>query len=332
MSGKEVRWLNRSRQFGKVKGTEDVMSDPQNNHATNSSQNGTENKRQVSSILDLLNPDDPLQKEMEKMLAKDPSFKKAVENVASETKEHRPKRAHVAQEPTPNDPYSDSHQLLSLQKENERLQERVEELEHIVEMTTNQSDEIWQEQQREYEAMLEEKSEIIRSLYQKIQKYKDKYAAAKSAMAEHEEISSQMPDISGDNPLAIRQELAAMRDQIERDRMQLREDEHALEEQMRQMEISMSKERVELARQKNEIQRMYQELQREIDQADRDGNLRERLAQIQQNSRPDSHPGGSGFQPRRAMPTQQSLPEQNQQANKPRPKSGFFGRMFGNDG
>ncbi len=195
----------------------------------------------------------------------------------------------------------------------------------MLDATTNQTEQVWAEQQKEYEALLEEKSEVIRSLYQKIQDLRDS-SSGKS--------SYQIDEKGSDNPMVVREELKAMKKQLERERRQLREDEKTLEEQMKEMELAMSRERVELARQKNEIQRMYQDLHYELEQATRDGGLRERLMHLQQERHHDApqHPA-SGFQPRRAIPTQQALPNPNGNAQQNPPKeggSGLFKKFFGN--
>src|SRR5262249_56612934 len=84
------------------------------------------------------------------------------------------------------------------------------------------------ERKREYEALLEEKSEVIRSLHQKLQEYQERPTAVAPKEAE----------------------LVALSEQLEQDRRQLQEDEESLMQQMRQMEMTMSRERAELARQR----------------------------------------------------------------------------------
>jgi myosin heavy subunit len=120
-----------------------------------------------------------------------------------------------------------------------------------------QRSENWPERQKEYEALLDEKSEVIRSLHLKIQELQN--AGAVTDLTESQLLKKDMED----------------------QRRQLEEDEESLMQQMRQMEMAMSKDRAELARQRNEIQRLHSELNHEIEVASRDPGLRERLIALQ---------------------------------------------------
>ena len=59
-----------------------------------------------------------------------------------------------------------------LRGENAELRARLEELEQALQ-TPESSEETWAERQKEYEALLEEKSEVIRSLHMKIQELQE---------------------------------------------------------------------------------------------------------------------------------------------------------------
>jgi hypothetical protein len=213
-----------------------------------------------------------------------------------------------------------------LRAENADLRARVEELERQLAAAAQEREQGWAEQQREYEALLEEKSEVIRGLHLKVQELQQGAAPAAAA-----------GDEPGASP-ALKDELLALREQLERERRQLREDEEAVEGQMKQMELTMSRERVELARQRSELQRLHNDFKHELEMAARDEKLRERLLPLQrlhqevmnskgtavnrpasaaQLARPASVPNLA--QPGPATPT--PLPR--------RPASGLLRRLFG---
>src|SRR5207244_8585138 len=84
---------------------------------------------------------------------------------------------------------------------------------------------------KEYENLLDEKSEVIRELHQRIQELQDRPA--------------------GETPRE--EELLALSEELDCERRQLKDDEEALMKQMRDMEVQMSRERAEFARQRNEL-------------------------------------------------------------------------------
>jgi chromosome segregation ATPase len=158
-------------------------------------------------------------------------------------------------------------ELASLRGENAQLRARIEELEQASQSAPPDEGQ-WLEQQKEYEALLEEKSEVIRTLHLRIQ-----------------EREAGTPQEAGTPPAELSEADAAdiqgLKKQLEDQRRQLEEDEESLMQQMRQMEMAMSKDRAELARQRNEIQRLHHELNHEIEHASRDPDLRERLVALQ---------------------------------------------------
>src|SRR5262249_34203022 len=71
----------------------------------------------------------------------------------------------------------DADELQRLRGEDADLRQRVEELEQaLLERPENEQD--WAERQSEYEALLEEKSEVIRNLHQKIQELREAAVSA----------------------------------------------------------------------------------------------------------------------------------------------------------
>jgi DNA repair exonuclease SbcCD ATPase subunit len=159
----------------------------------------------------------------------------------------------------------DRGELTSLRNENAGLRERIEELEKT--LASQATEDIWAERQREYEALLEEKSEVIRTLHLKIQELQEGTRRAANA------------------PIPREEELVQLKEELEEQRRQLSEDEESLMAQMRQMEMAMSKDRAELARQRQEVQRLQAELNRDVEQASRDNGLQERLNTLRR--RPD---------------------------------------------
>jgi hypothetical protein len=128
----------------------------------------------------------------------------------------------------------------------------------------------WIERQREYEALLEEKSEVIRTLHRQLQELRQNPPAAAPA-----------PPPQAPAPAAEDSQLASLKEQLDEDRRQLSADEDALMVQMREMEMAMSRERAEVARQRTEVQRLHNDLKHELGQAARNAGLRERLLPLQ---------------------------------------------------
>jgi chromosome segregation ATPase len=155
----------------------------------------------------------------------------------------------------------ESDELTHLRQENAELRARVEELEQAIQAEPPVEKE-WAEQQKEYEALLEEKSEVIRTLHLKMQELQECGSPQGSSNVSNAEVER------------LKQEMAEQRRQLE-------EDEESLMQQMRQMEMAMSKDRAELSRQRNEVQRLHNELNHEIELASRDPGLRERLVALQ---------------------------------------------------
>jgi paraquat-inducible protein B len=158
-------------------------------------------------------------------------------------------------------------ELIVLRDENSQLRGLVSELQNHLENLTgpNSPDAALAEQHKELEALLEEKTEVIRTLHVKVKEIEEELAKkpVPKTATPHEE------------------ELMRMHDQLERERRQLQEDEESMMQQMREMEIQMARERAEIARQRNEMQRLHAEIRHELELAARDASLRERLAPLQ---------------------------------------------------
>jgi chromosome segregation ATPase len=221
------------------------------------------------------------------------------------------RRDHRAEpEPAAEPPESEVSEMDQLKLDKAELRRSVDELQQSLE-EMRQLEDTWARQQREYEALLEEKSEVIRTLHQKLQELQE---------------TSCRPSV----PAPREEELLSLHDELEHERRQLKEDEDALMQQMRDMELQMARERAELARQRNEVQRLHIEVHHELELAARDATLRERLAPLQRRLQDTMH--------RKGAPPTQSLqhngpvtpPPPTEPPQRPAPnQSGVFRRLFG---
>jgi hypothetical protein len=172
----------------------------------------------------------------------------------------------------------------------------------------------WVDRQKEYESLLEEKSEVIRTLHMKIQELQEAAAAPRPKPAAP---AAAVPK---------EEELIRLKQELEDQRRQVTEDEETLMAQMRQMEMSLSKDRAELARQRQELIRLQAEVNREIDQASRDPQLRERLMALRRtNDNLKKDAPGNGQHAAKAAPPK---PAPNG-APAAQQNSGLLRRLFG---
>jgi hypothetical protein len=167
-------------------------------------------------------------------------------------------------------PNTDADELALLRVENAELKARLQELEAI---RSGQGEELWLERQREYEMLLEEKSDVIRNLHQKIQEIQE------SAIGGCDIPSGSSASVSSTR-LGQAEEILRLKREMEEQRRQLEQDEEEMMGQMRQMEMTMAKERAEMARQRQEMLRLQADLAREIENSARAPELRERLQSL----------------------------------------------------
>jgi hypothetical protein len=200
-----------------------------------------------------------------------------------------------------------------LRAENEELRSLVLELEQALRHHPSGDDDA---RTREYESLLEEKSELIRNLHRKVQALEHELAKSKAAPVE-------APKPAG--PLPREEELMRLSEELEHERRQLKEDEESLMEQMREMEVQMARERAELARQRNELQRLQTDLHHELELAARDATLRERLAPLQRRHQDIVTRKGAAPGSQTQQPAQQPEPEPEPQKK----SGGLFRRLFG---
>ena len=159
----------------------------------------------------------------------------------------------------------DAEEAPLLQRENAALRTRVKELERLLNAAPG-SDDVWAERQQDYEKLLEEKSETIRTLHMKLQGATAAAAPVAPAPAEARDAT-----------------IERLRRELEEQRAQLLEDEEALQQQLRMMEMTMAKDRADLARLRADLQRQQADFAREVEVASRDPQLREQLASLRRH-------------------------------------------------
>jgi hypothetical protein len=202
--------------------------------------------------------------------------------------------------------------LEDVRLENAELRQTLGELQRILE-DARLREENWTRQEKEYESLLEEKSEVIRELHRKIK--------------EMPEASDRPAGTTGAVPRE--EELLALHEELERERRQLQEDEESLMRQMRDMELQMSRERAELARQRTDLQRLHTEIQHELELAARDATLRERLAPLQRRAQDVVHRRGAAPAAEQAQAPAVQLAPAPAPAAPTRDSNSILRRLFG---
>jgi hypothetical protein len=236
--------------------------------------------------------------------------------------------APVEDQPAPDAGPADADEVEQLRAENAALQRAVGELQQLLEEGSVQGGEApWLERQKEYESLLDEKSEVIRGLHAKILELQQQPRPAPATPREEELLAL------SDELERERCQLDQERRQLEQERNQLKADEADLMKQMRDMEVQMARERAELARQRNEVQRLHSEIRHELELASRDATLRERLMPLQRRHQDMVHRKGvPPAAPPQAGGAEPSAP-QGAASKDPKAKdSGLLGRFFGQGG
>jgi hypothetical protein len=171
-------------------------------------------------------------------------------------------------------------ELEHLRAENAQLRTLCLELEQALQEATQHQASAADQRLKEYEALLDEKSDMIRTLHEQLQQTKAALEEVEAKIAEGEQdpkASSQAAPRPAGGPAPREEELLALSEELERERRQLQEDEHTLMEQMREMEIGMAKERAEMARQRNDLQRLQGEIRHELERLERNGALQSKI-------------------------------------------------------
>jgi hypothetical protein len=155
--------------------------------------------------------------------------------------------------------------LAKYKKENEQLRKLVADLE--VKLRADAPTAV-RELQEEFEQILDEKTETIRTLHM-----------------QNQELQAALANSGGSGSGASPEKLDAKQEELNRLEQQLRAHEEELNGKAREMEMAMAKERADVARQRADLQRLQTDVQREIELAGRDPGLRERLVSLQRRPR-----------------------------------------------
>ena len=238
-------------------------------------------------------------------------------------------QARYSLDDAPRIPQEVTEELELLRSENSQLRILCGELEQALHEATQLTGDAAaaEDRLREYEQMMEEKSETIRHLHQQLQE-------AQALLEEAENKAQEQPRHTG--PVPREEELLSLSEELERERKQLQEDEQSLMEQMRQMEMSMARERAEMARQRNDLQRLYGEIRHELERLERNGALQNKMDELKAklqdaSTRRGAAPASGSFARPATQSALPSMPQQPQQPPQGAPTKGsFMGRLFGN--
>ena len=239
---------------------------------------------------------------------------------------------------------ADVTELDILRQENAELRKHAEELEGLFNeerQKAKQSGQPQDDQQKELDALLEEKSDVIRQLHLKIKELQANAAPREQGLSAPQEdqadligqLQEKIEELQA-KPVAAtprEEELLALHEELEEDCRQLKEDEESLMQQMRQMEVQMSRERAEMARQRNELQRLHGEIKHELELASREAELRDRLQPLQRRHQEMAHRKGAEPVRETVAAAPNHTPPQQPKPGKPAApeERGIFKRLFG---
>jgi chromosome segregation ATPase len=221
-----------------------------------------------------------------------------------------------------------------LRTENAELRALCFELEQALQEASQQTNtEVTAQQLREFESMLEEKTETIRSLHQQLQETQAALAEVEAqATKAIESVQSVQQPQRPAGPVPREEELLALSEELERERRQLQEDEQTLMEQMREMEVGMAKERAELARQRNDLQRLQGEIRHELERLEKSGAIQSKIEglknKLQDATTRRGAAHGSVVHPS-AQPVAQPATPAAEAQQAPAKKDSLMGRLFG---
>jgi chromosome segregation ATPase len=225
------------------------------------------------------------------------------------------------QEPTDR-PQVAKAELDLIRAENSQLRALCQELEQALQEAAQQLRPDLDQQIQEYEAVLEEKNEMIGRLHQQAQELQAALGSATTGSAAPAAPSG----AEQQGKLPSEAELLALSEQLERERRQLQEDEQTLMDQMREMEVSMARERAELARQRNDMQRLQNEVRHELERLERDGGIQSKIEDLRNKLQDVTARRG-------APPASGNKSSTTASPASPSRKEGLMGRLFkrGND-
>jgi hypothetical protein len=220
------------------------------------------------------------------------------------------------------DSAAEAAELEHSRSENAQLRALCLELEQALQEAAQQIHPDLEKQIREYDAVLEEKNELIRQLHLQLQ---ESQAILEDAGANAPQAP---PARTQQEPTPCEDELLALSEELERERRQLQEDEQTLMEQMRVMEVSMARERAEMARQRNDLQRLQSEIRHDLERLERNGATQKKIEELKGKLQDvTARRGAAPASTRGNQPTPTATPI----AIPPR-KEGLIGRLFGRGG
>lgn len=225
--------------------------------------------------------------------------------------------------PSPQLAPEELHELDLLRQENAQLRCLCGELEQALQEATQLNEpQSTDERIREYEALLDEKSEMIRQLHQEMQN-------AQSIVAE---LESQVQEVKQTRPPAgptpREEELLALSEALEQDRRQLQEDEQTLMEQMREMEVSMARERAEMARQRNDLTRLLNEIRHELERLEKSGAAVRKMEELKRQFADATNRRGMAAGGHSQAPQSSSAQSPQQSAQQPKKDNSLMSRLF----
>jgi hypothetical protein len=215
-------------------------------------------------------------------------------------------------------------ELEGLRAENAELRSTIAELKQVGELAPVADAEVWAAREKEYDSLLEEKSEVIRSLHLKLKELEVLASKASRKLPNEDELQATCDELERE-----RAQLDTERHQQEQDRAQLQADEEALMKQMREMEMGMSRERAELARQRNDLQRLHHDIQHSLELASRDASLRDRLGPLQRRHQDITNRKGAAPAPEGRNGAAANGPAAPEAQASKKKQSGIFRRLFG---
>lgn len=211
----------------------------------------------------------------------------------------------------------------ALLQENGELRGIIAELKGQLDDAGPKAEEAFRERHKEYEAMLDEKSQIIRELHVKIQELEARPLVP--ATPKEEELLALSEELERE-----RCQFQQERRQLDEDRKQMEEDEQIMTQQMQEMEVQMARERADFARQRTELNRIQEEIRREVENVERNGLLNQRLGQLRQRSLDVGVPrNGDSDRDGPAGLEGNAAPALTRDQADSRRRESFLGRLFG---
>jgi len=215
-------------------------------------------------------------------------------------------------------------EMEQLRHENDQLRSLCAELEQALQESAQLNEQpVGEERLREYDALLEEKTDTIRQLHQELQNAHSMVAELESQV--HHAVQERPPD----GPTPREEELLALSEELERERRQLQEDEQTLMDQMREMEVSMARERAEMARQRNDLTRLQSEIRHELERLEKSGTAVRKMEELKRQFLDATTRRGMANTGNASHAGQQPAAQQQQAAQPKKDSNGLMSRLFG---